>query len=358
MWRYIINTTAYFLSGSLIFLYLYYGESTNTITPKTVNLYSHILFLCLICGWSLFFIRKESYKHLNWQRNFASRFILLWFIYSFITFIIIYIYFRFVYNLFDSSFRWDSWIDENSELPYKLIIIISLLTFFYQIIDFVFFAYQSYSKTIIDKERTMSNQLSLQYSVLKNQLSPHFLFNSLNTISSLIYRDHRIASRFIRQLAEVFKLSLESHKQTLISLSKEIKLIEAYVYLLKVRFEGTLQFHLNIDDETTNTLIPPLSLQLLIENAIKHNHFSEETPLKIEIYRKKDKLIVRNNYLRKTQSIRYNGDAYKNDETIPSFKMGLNNIKSRYAYFSKREIIIRKQEYFEVELPLIFSSNA
>jgi len=177
---------------------------------------------------------------------------------------------------------------------------------------------------------------------LKNQVDPHFIFNSLNTLSHLIEVKPDKAKLFNDHLADVFRYILHNKSRDLVLLSEEIEFIENYFSLLKIRFENAVQLKINVKKELTEeTLVPPISLQVLIENAVKHNEFSDNDPLLVIIDSNKTELIVYNKIhkkaLRKTSS-----------------KIGLQNLNDRYLLTTKRSIEIKAgEERFTVILPLL-----
>src|SRR5690606_31960409 len=130
-----------------------------------------------------------------------------------------------------------------------------------------------------------------QYQSLKDQLNPHFLFNSLNVLSNLVFEDATKSSKFIQQLSKIYRYVLEVHQEELVSLERELAFAENYLSLQKIRFEDALNFKMEVE-LGDNYYLPPLSLQLLLENAIKHNIVSRDKPLEIIISQNKDELTV------------------------------------------------------------------
>ena len=123
--------------------------------------------------------------------------------------------------------------------------------------------------------------LQKQYQVLKNQLNPHMLFNSLNTLQSLVRENPARAQNYIRELSRVLRYTLKEDDAHLVSLREEMDFVEAYIYLMKMRYEDNLHFDVHIDSCRMNLMLPPLSIQILIENAVKHNEISQRKPLTI-----------------------------------------------------------------------------
>ncbi|HEV7382114.1 MAG TPA: histidine kinase [Dyadobacter sp.] len=196
-------------------------------------------------------------------------------------------------------------------------------------------------KAAIEAEQLKTEQFAQQYQSLKDQLNPHFLFNSLNVLSDLVYDNPDTAAVFIRQLSKIYRYVLDVQQEELVLLQKEVEFAENYLALQKIRFEDGLQYSISIEKDTPGFL-PPLSLQLLLENAIKHNEASRAKPLAIAILLNNGHLIVRNN-LQPKKSV--------NEE---SAGIGLANIEKRYALLSSENMTIKDADgYFEVELPIL-----
>ncbi len=194
----------------------------------------------------------------------------------------------------------------------------------------------------VETEEIKNRQLRTELDVLKSQLSPHFLFNSLNTLIALIHENPQQAAKFTEKLSNVYRYTLAHRDREVVRLSTELEFAEAYFYLLKMRFEEGLQLKIDVPLECKSMYIAPLTIQLLMENVVKHNILSVHKPLHIDIYCENGlNIIVRNNYQpRSTPS--------------ESTNLGLSNIKKRYMHLSNREVdIIRSCEYFMVAIPLI-----
>ncbi|MCE7066976.1 sensor histidine kinase [Dyadobacter sp. CY326] len=188
----------------------------------------------------------------------------------------------------------------------------------------------------LEKEKAM-----VMYDSLKQQLNPHFLFNSLTSLSSLIRIDQKKAGEFLSGLSNTYRYILKNRDSELVSLASEIQFTETYIQLQKTRFEEGLIVKVCINPEYTHWKIAPVTLQNLIENAIKHNIISDKKPLTISIFNEEDKLVVQNNLQRK-------------NFVETSNRKGLTNISSLYEYLTERRIeIIENDHYFTVKIPLI-----
>lgn len=193
----------------------------------------------------------------------------------------------------------------------------------------------------MELEQIKNDNISAQYELLKQQVNPHFLFNSLNTLKAMVDSGDQMAGDFILKLSNFYRFTLESRKHDLIHVSEEMDILNAYLYLQKARFNEGIIFESSLDPEALSTLIPPFTLQLLVENCIKHNVVSLQKPLLIKIYEADRKIIVENKVQPKF------GDQ-------DSTGVGLKNIDLRYSHLLDKHIeITNDQNIFQVKLPLI-----
>ncbi len=189
---------------------------------------------------------------------------------------------------------------------------------------------------VLEKEKTQ-----VQYENLKQHLNPHFLFNSLTSLASLIRFDQKLAGEFLDGMSRIYRYILQSKDSELVSLKDEIKFIQTFIALQKTRFREGLQVHLNIDEEYDHQKIVPVTLQNLVENAIKHNIVDEDSPLVINLFVENGYLMVRNNLQKKLF-------------VDTSNKQGLDNLLSLYKYLSNRPMLIEENEqFFTVKIPLL-----
>jgi len=210
----------------------------------------------------------------------------------------------------------------------------------------------------LSTRKLQTEQVNLRFESLRSQISPHFLFNSLNTISSLIYRDIKMAEKFIRNLASVYQSVLMNYQHPLVDIHRELKLVDHYSYLMQVRFEDAFHLEIDLGDEENPYSVPPLSVQMLLENAIKHNHLSLDNPLRVNIKIENDYLHVRNNFIGDPGHVKIGNDLYKKPDVDKSTGVGLQNIRSRYRIISDKPVLIRKDDHFTVSIPLIPSDEA
>ncbi|WP_299525653.1 sensor histidine kinase [Winogradskyella sp.] len=193
---------------------------------------------------------------------------------------------------------------------------------------------------LAEKELLKQQSLQNELTALKNQINPHFLFNALNSLNTLV-RGNQEATTFVNELSYMYRYILQSGQQDLVTLNEELKFLNSYIYLIKTRYRNRFVLDINIPENTLNKNIPSLALQLLVENAIKHNEISEENPLKVSIYLENHTIVVKNKIRSRSTLVHSTGQ-------------GLENINKRYKLLKGNEIMITKQnEFFIVKLPLI-----
>lgn len=202
--------------------------------------------------------------------------------------------------------------------------------------------FQLWQKTALEKEQLERAHLASQLDGLRSQVNPHFLFNSLNTLIYLIPEDPSKAVRFVQQLSKVYRYVLESRDDKIIPLASELDFLKSYIFLLKERFGDNLRIEMDgLESRAQTTAIVPLTLQILFENAIKHNVISADKPLTINVFAENGSLLVRNNLQLKNQ-------------VMDSTGVGLDNIRQRYQMLADRELGVTTGEgFFEVKLPLL-----
>jgi two-component system, LytTR family, sensor kinase len=223
---------------------------------------------------------------------------------------------------------------------FMLVALAVTLLFIINLAEFGFYLNDRYRRSLAEVERFRKENAEYQFEMLKLQLNPHFLFNSLNTLSSLVNSDAVKATEFIRRLSDVYRYVLENRNKELVSLREEMEFIHSFSFLQGLRFQGMIDFRFEIGEELLDRKIAPMTLQLLVENAVKHNVVSSKQPLNILISAENDNLIITNNLQIK--------------EELSGTGVGLKNIISRYAFLTERKVeIIREDKLFKVVIPLI-----
>lgn len=205
----------------------------------------------------------------------------------------------------------------------------------------------SKQKMQLEYEQLKSEKLQTSYNALMGQINPHFFFNSLNGLSSLINTgDKEKTLTYLNELSEIFRYILQSNKREMVTLAEELQFTKAYTYLLSVRYEGKLFFSIQADKSCFLLTLPILSILPLIENAVKHNIISRQYPLQIDIYTNADNYLVVSNHIQpKSEDSTGNG-------------IGLKNLWGRYQLLTGKDILIsNRKEYFKVSLPLLNPSS-
>ncbi|MFM9951214.1 MAG: sensor histidine kinase [Saprospiraceae bacterium] len=197
-----------------------------------------------------------------------------------------------------------------------------------------------WKESLLEAEQLKRAHLTAKYENLKTQVNPHFLFNSLNVLSNLVYKDQDQAVRFIKQLSNVYRYLLDMREQEVVSLETELEVLKDYISLLKIRFGESLNINLTLESDA-GIAIPPLTLQMLVENAVKHNIASKNLPLDISIFRQGDQIVVENNLQSRLNNPESTG-------------IGLINIQERYRHVSDKVVAIENGPHtFRVILPVL-----
>jgi two-component system, LytTR family, sensor kinase len=217
-----------------------------------------------------------------------------------------------------------------------------LVNLLYHLINAIIFYFKEYKLTSLEAEQLKNISTQAELQLIKSQINPHFLFNNLNVLSALIMKDNKEANRFIEEFSKVYRYILSNHDKELVELRTEVDFIKPYIFLLEKRFADGLVIKVNIAEDYKDQYIIPASLQMLIENAIKHNVVSRHKPLLIDVHSNGNNTLVVSNNLQAKQTVEY------------STGIGLQNIIKRYQLVSNKTVTIDKDEKnFTVTLPLL-----
>jgi len=353
------RTIIYLLAGSLIItviLYFYFFVGQNTSASYLFSSLDIMLWAWLgfaLTGYALVLISTHLTKIFSWRTSLGRRFLAGFLTNLGITFLITFI-FIYLYSLFPNEGRQLSFLEFiGSDFNYKLMVLLAFLVFVFTLTDLSLFSYYQFA---VDQIRTLQNKrhlLDLRFDALKKQLSPHFLFNSLNTVSGMLYRDTVETEKYVRALVSSYRQIFELADYNLIFLKEELEILQTYKYLLEIRYQDAVHLDVNIPENTFQLKVPPLSLQLLVENAIKHNLVSDKNPLSIEVYIEEGEfVVVKNNLKVKPYLINVENKIIQNPTAL-STHTGLNNLKSRYDCYTDKNITIEKNTHFIVKLPLL-----
>ncbi|MDH7447091.1 2TM domain-containing protein [Aquimarina sp. 2201CG14-23] len=248
----------------------------------------------------------------------------------------------FVARLFYNVFVYEKSLVQflNNERPQYYLVSLSIAT----VLTFMFygiFYWKHRQESKVTEQKIIAGTASAKFAALKNQLDPHFLFNSLNVLTSLIDENPRMAQKFTTSLSKVYRYVLEQKDKELITIDEELKFAKTYMTLLKLRFEDSIIFEMPDQASNPEAKVVPLSLQILLENTIKHNVVMPDRPLHIKIYENDGFLIVENNLQPK--------EVIKQSSGV-----GLGNVKQRYGLLTKKEFSVFKTETaFIAKLPIL-----
>lgn len=325
-----------------------------------VNLFLDLIFgllyrnyILFTNGWSYFgaillsFVILSGIRSINksldlehpWEDNSLKRFRLQT-LYNISYVLLIMLGVRYLTNLFFGLINGPSFTSLINELLITATVV--LITFIIVLIDWGLYLLNNWRNSLAEIERFKKERLEYQYETLRNQVNPHFLFNSLNTISSLIYENPDSANKFVKQLAKVYRYVLEYQNKDLVPLADEKTFVESFIYLLELRFANNLTFKIDIPSSALKYYLIPMGLQMLIENALKHNVVGKNKPLTIEICTEDGPYIVVRHNLQRKQQVEY------------SSQIGLKNIKNRYQFQTELPVLVVETESaFIVKLPLL-----
>jgi len=318
--------------------YLFAGNQIFTNFPIYIN---SILYGALL-GWTIWkgnqLIGLYFEYKMPWEKNPTKSFlyrIISSVIFSAVDIVIVsYLIYTYVYkiNVFD-----------NIKPLVNYAIVAFVIAILVTTIIYLYHFFISWRESVIQSEKYKRDALSLQYETLKSYVNPHFLFNSLSVLSSLVEKDTQKSQQFIKQLSDIYRYVLEQKDKELVPLKVEFEFIKSFIELHRIRHGVNLRVIISVDN--FNGYVIPLSLQILVENALKHNIISEEEPLTISIIRQDDNLIVQNNLqVRKTIS-----DAGG---------IGLETIKKRYEMLSSKPLLINMENgFFTVRIPIIIDAH-
>ncbi|MCG8328410.1 MAG: histidine kinase [Chitinophagales bacterium] len=297
-------------------------------------------FIIIVCVLIILFPLLGGVFHRNWKWWQKTEILAPW-KYSDVLFIflslVIYplILLSLAYNTFFIDDREDIWVVWVASLLFVSIVIA---------IEVFWVMLKKSQKLESLNERLLRNEEMTKYQALMNQLNPHFLFNSLNVLSYLVHEDSNTSERFIEELSKIYRYILQLNETYLVPLKKEMEFIESYIFLQKIRYQDNLVFNAEISLAAYQKLLPPLSLEVLIENAIKHNVIDAQHPLRIRLH-------IQNNYLLVENNIQP-----RNEDEIESTQVGLKNLLEKYQILeSEVPEFATRNGLFIAKIPLLNS---
>jgi two-component system, LytTR family, sensor kinase len=329
------------LTGGAFFIFIFYADVREAESwLQIVAMVSQVFLPSILAGCGVFYFNRLLDGRLSWKHNYALRFLLGVGV-SAVVGLVIGLGTPVCWHVLIKGMAWaDVWVAYGA-IAGRLAVLMVVAAFIWTVLYGALYAYHEFAYAQVEGIKAQRKQLELQFDALKSQISPHYLFNSLNTISSLLYKDARLAEDFIRRLAQTYHYILATKDRPWVLLSEEIEFVKSYHYLLQVRFEDNLRLEINLPANVLQTRIPPLTLQMLVENAVKHNHISHDKPLYVYIS------TIDNTVLRVINT------KNRPETEAESFHVGLENIRQRYRYFTSREVVVKNEDQFTVHLPVI-----
>lgn len=297
--------------------------------------------IAFIFSFGLTAVNSYYYDGINirysWEKTPQKR---LWIgaIGSFVLTILTFGLLRFLVHFYFTGDSFFEFVSKETADSYIIALIITLVAFLF---THAFYFYRALQKRQVKEQKIIAGTASARFDALKNQLDPHFLFNSLNVLTSLIEEDPHAAQKFTTSLSKVYRYVLEQKNKDLVTVDEELNFARTYVRLLKMRFEDSIVFEIPEKSSNPEAKIVPLSLQLLLENAVKHNVVTSSRPLHLKVYEEDGMLVVKNNIQEKSVVKKSSG-------------VGLQNIHSRFSILTNREVQIDdSNKEFSVKLPML-----
>lgn len=340
----LLKSLFYLISGSLLFITISFILQIYYDYPDEYSLAQHIGTIVLVIGITegLFGINKYIAKKRN---NSLSRLklIILWVLTDVVFVVVlvsassIFIMLAFASDDMVTITRFDLIITNLVALIYSFIIIV---------IKSLYETNKNLKDSIIKMEQFKKDRAEAQFHSLKKQLSPHFLFNTLNTLYGIIDKDAVLAKDYLVRISEIYRYVLTNENDELIELKKELNFAKDYAFLISKRYGEAFELIVNVPENLLKKYIPPLTLQLLVENALKHNKLDINNRLSIFIYAETDtELLIKNNITIKNNLEKSSG-------------LGLKNLSSRYIYLNNRDVLISNDgKFFTIAIPLIKVEN-
>ncbi|MES2747808.1 MAG: histidine kinase [Bacteroidota bacterium] len=295
----------------------------------------------MLYGVSLYFANSLIFMYLDklyTVDRFTPRRVLIGFLASFLVSIFVIFLLRIFEDVIVEGTPFSVFLNKETMSNYLVAVI---LTFIVTLAFHTFYFYKAYNENRVKEQKIIAGTASAKFESLKNQIDPHFLFNSLNVLSSLIEENPENAQRFTTSLSKIYRYVLEQKDKELVTVHEELAFAKTYMNLLKMRFENSITFELPENFDNSEAKVVPLSLQLLLENTIKHNVVSEQKPLHIKIFIKDNCLVVQN-------------DLQKKEVLSDRRGVGLQNIINRYGILTQRKVLIDNSDStFAVHLPIL-----
>jgi hypothetical protein len=316
----------------------------NWSTGNAIPFDAHLLVTfgyTVLYTFALYFANAFVFNRLDRHfinERFSRKRILLGFVLSFVFSLVTIFALRILEDVVIEQKHFTDFISQEKPGNYIFAVVV---TFFITLSFYAFYFYKAYQENKVKEQKIIAGTASAKFETLKNQIDPHFLFNSLNVLSSLIEENPESAQKFTTSLSKIYRYVLEQKDKELVGVDEELSFAKTYMNLLKMRFENSLFYELPKTMPGLEAKVVPLSLQLLLENTVKHNIVSEQKPLHIRIFIDGDYLAIQNDLQRK--------EVLQDREGV-----GLQNIISRYNIITRRKVLIEQTETtFTVKIPIL-----
>lgn len=339
MSKHLKNLLITFIIGTVVFVignFFYNGFEFESVNDFLINFGFYQLY-ALVLGYSnMYFF--DFLNNRNWGKKDTLKRIIVGISGSTVLTLIGLFFLRALTSMYYSGNTFEAFLANEKLKHYQFGLWITLTIV---IIFHVIYFYNKYQQNKIKEQKVIAGTASAKFDALKNQLDPHFLFNSLNVLTSLIEENPDNAQKFTTSLSKVYRYVLEQKSKELVTVDEELQFAKTYMSLLKMRFEDSIVFSMPEKASNPESKVVPLSLQLLLENAVKHNMVTSSKPLTIRIYEDQGRLIVENN-LQPKQIVK------------KSSGVGLSNIMQRYDLLTNKKVNINKEaNRFAVAIPML-----
>lgn len=294
-------------------------------------MYSMTLYLS---NAALFMYLDQVYE----GQRFTGKRIVIGFVSSFVISVGIIFLLRVVEDVLIKGISWQQYLEDESPANFVVSLVI---TFVVTLVVHFFYIYKTYNESRVKEQKVLAGVANARFESLKNQIDPHFLFNSLNVLTALIEENPDRAQQFTGALSKIYRYVLEHKDKELVPLSEELEFAQTYMNLLKMRFENSISYELPQHEIDPEAKVVPLALQLLLENTIKHNTVSESKPLLIRIFVDNNYLVIQNN--RQPKQVLENRKG-----------VGLQNIVNRYGLLTDRKVLVEETAAeFNIKIPIL-----
>ncbi len=305
----------------------------NSHQPSSLlESFTYTLLVCTAMWLGNGFITDWLSKHISWVEKPGLRFT--------IGVVLMVIYTALIYIIIIESIEWNNQKEFSARSYWQSLVITMVITIIISLVMHARMFLLNWRQAAVDRERLEKAHVASQYESLRNQVNPHFLFNSFNVLTELVHQDADMAERFVRQLSRVYRYVLEKRDMEVVPLEDELSFLESFLFLQEIRQPGTMQISW-AEGNKEGLGVPPLALQLLAENAIKHNILDAAQPLRLSLLISEDTLWVENLLQRRLHPTAGTG-------------VGLSNLINRYKYLTdKPVVVVETASVFRVGLPLL-----